>query len=88
MKTIFVDNIKCGGCANSIEKKLKASTGVQKVEVDIAAGAIHMKIEDGVDVEKIINKLARMGYPRAGTSTSFQKAKSFVSCAIGRVSKE
>ena len=38
-------------------------------------------------LEIVLEKLNSLGYPPEGTSTGFQKAKSYVSCAIGKVSK-
>jgi len=37
---IRVENIKCGGCANSIEKKIRAISGVSDVVVDIENGKV------------------------------------------------
>ena len=33
-------------------------------------------------------KLAQLGFPKKGTGNNIQKAKSFMSCAIGRVSEK
>ena len=34
---------------------------------------------------KVIKKLDQMGYPKVGHNSLLKKAKSYVSCAIGRI---
>lgn len=89
--TIEVENIKCGGCANSIRRELGTIQGVFTVEVDIVNGTIVAEHTDEVDREHIAAKLLKMGYYETGTVNGFDAikadAKSFVSCVIGRVSK-
>jgi copper chaperone len=87
MKTVLVDNIKCGGCAHRIEQKLTDLRGVSEVKVNIEEGAVLYEVEDAIAEEKIMNTLAAMGYPKQGESTVVDSAKSYVSCMIGRVTK-
>jgi len=92
---IFVDNIKCGGCANSISKRLVEIEGVADVEVDVEQGCIDLNFDAGVSQEamcEILEKqLLQMGYPRVGSVSGLDamgaKAKSFVSCAVGKLDK-
>lgn len=91
-KMIFnVENIKCGGCANSIQSKIKEIDGVSDVDVDIENGVVDIKVsnEDESTRELLGKKLHDMGYPEEGTSEGFDavktKATSFVSCAVGRM---
>jgi len=86
--TIDVENIKCGGCASSIRKGLLEDEQVAEVEVDIEGGRVTIEgAADGRD--RIASKLAHMGYPEVGSVEGMKaaaaKAKSFVSCAIGRI---
>lgn len=89
--TIEVDNIKCGGCANSITKGVMEIEGVEAVEVDIEAGEVHVTAPEDTR-PKVVKKLATMGYPEKGSVEGLKamgaKAKSFVSCAVGRMDKE
>lgn len=84
---IQVENIKCGGCMNSIKKAIAAIAGVQAVEVlketetVLVEGAANLR-------QSITEKLASLGYPEKGNNNLIHKAKSFVSCAIGRVTNE
>jgi copper chaperone len=85
---IKVENIKCGGCAGTITKKINAIDGVEKTEVDIEAGIVTV---DGIDVlqETLTAALLKMGYPESGTAEGIAaakaKAKSFISCALGKL---
>lgn len=88
---IEVENVKCGGCAGSIRKGLLALDGVGAVDVDIEGGIVEVQADDGLRPE-IARKLAAMGYPEVGTVQGLRsagaKAKSFVSCAVGRMDKD
>jgi len=87
--TIEVENIKCGGCANTIKTKLEALDAVNLANVDIENGRVTI---DGNESQRniIVEKLLKLGYPENGTaegiSAAKAKAKSFVSCAVGRMS--
>ena len=88
---IEVENIKCGGCAGSIRKGLAAVDGVGSVEVDIEGGVVDVQASDDLRPE-ITRKLSSMGYPETGSVQGLKsagaKARSFVSCAVGRMDKE
>lgn len=84
---IAVDNIKCEGCKNTIETALKKIHGIIACKIDVANGLID--IEGHVDRSKVIGVLGSLGYPEKGTeNTALMKAKSYVSCAIGKVKKQ
>ena len=87
---INVENIKCHGCANSIRKKLMETDAVQDVVVDVDSQTITIDAPESL-ISKLKVTLHDMGYPEQGTSHGFDaaktKAKSFVSCAIGRMSE-
>ena len=87
--SITVENIKCGGCANSIRKALAAVEGVKDVAVDIERGEVRVE-GDASARAAVARRLLELGYPEKGTASGIgsaaANAKSFVSCAIGRVS--
>jgi len=87
---VQVENIKCGGCANSIQKKLQQLTGVLAVEVHIEEGEVVLQCESEAALGAAKKALAQMGYPEVGTTEGLSalgaKAKSFVSCATGKLS--
>jgi copper chaperone len=88
--TITVDNIKCGGCAKRIEKALAAISGVDGVAVNVDAGEIRIGGNERTARSAVVRRLLELGYPErgavSGLGSATAKAKSFVSCAIGRVS--
>ena len=89
--SIDVENIKCGGCANSIRKGLIDDPRVESVEVDIEQGRVVVEGDEQARPD-LVRALAQMGYPETGSVEGMRaaaaKAKSFVSCAIGRMEKE
>jgi len=89
---ITVDNLKCGGCAGTIKKGLKTFPEVSEVLVDVENNSVEVTYNNDFPFEKIREKLAAMGYPETGTLEGLGKlaanAKSYVSCAIGKISKE
>jgi len=89
--SIQVENIKCGGCANSIKKGLMDEAGVSTVEINIENGMVSIDGEN-LDRDAIAEHLLKMGYPESGSVEGMKaataKAKSFVSCAIGKVSSD
>lgn len=88
---INVENIKCSGCAATIRSRLEAMDGVNKIDVDVAEGVVSVDAtEDTRDA--VTAKLLKLGYPESGTAEGIAaakaRAKSFVSCAVGRLSGE
>ena len=88
-QTFEVLNVKCGGCANTLIKSLKEEFGDVEVNLDVNPRQITLDIEDSKK-EDLKLKLRSLGYPLSNDELSgFQKAtttaKSFVSCAIGKI---
>lgn len=82
-ETIEIDNLKCGGCGNTIHKELTKIDGVSFAEADPEKGTVDVDFE-GDKMKEIVDRLAQLGYPPAGTTNNIQKIKSYASCAIGR----
>ncbi|MBC8494429.1 MAG: heavy-metal-associated domain-containing protein [bacterium] len=87
---ITVDNIKCGGCAGSITKKLSAAFNTDTIDVNIEQGVVTIDLDDSKK-EELVQVLLDLGYPETDSVHGFDsakaKAKSFVSCAIGKMDK-
>ena len=85
--TIHIQNLKCGGCANTITKGISSIETINNVAVNVEDGSVTF---DYVSKEKLIEvkeKLKSLGYPEDGEANSLmEKAKSYVSCAIGKMS--
>lgn len=89
MTTIEILNLKCGGCANTVKKGISAIEGVNTVTVDVETSKVTIDSIDEQVIVLIKKKLSSMGYPEVGDdNTIVHKAKSFVSCATGRMISE
>lgn len=86
MRTIQIENLKCGGCANTIKKGLLKLDGITDVEINIETSEVQISTDDNELIIAVKEKLSSLGYPEVGESnTVLKKAKSFVSCAVGRI---
>lgn len=86
--TIEIQNLKCGGCAHTITTKIGAIENISNVEVSLHNSTVGFQYENDNDVKLVEAKLSVLGYPIQGEDNSgISKAKSFVSCVIGKVSK-
>ena len=86
--TLEIQNLKCGGCAHTIITKLNDLDGVQNVSVDTETTTVSFENKLADEVETATNLLSKLGYPVIGDANSIgKKAKSFVSCAVGRLGK-
>ena len=88
-QTFEVHNVKCGGCANTLTKSLKDDFGSVEVDLSVNPRKITLDIVDN-QIEELKLKLRSLGYPLTNDELSgFEKAtttaKSFVSCAIGKI---
>lgn len=85
---IYVDNLKCGGCANTITKNVKEFKNVDAVVVDPEESKVTIQSHETIDLTEIKNKLHQLGYPEKDTTEGLDKfasnVKSYVSCAIGK----
>lgn len=86
--TIHIQNLKCGGCANTIVTKLSEMKNISAVTVNNETDAVSFNYTNEKDLKLAKEKLAQIGYPELGNKNSvLTKAKSFVSCATGRINK-
>jgi copper chaperone CopZ len=87
---IIVDNIKCGGCAGTITKKLNAKFNTDSTDVNIEQGVVSINLDNNKR-DEMAKILLGLGYPEIdsvqGLNSAKAKAKSFVSCAIGKMDK-
>jgi len=83
--TIEVENIKCGGCESSIKTALQKIETVSNVIIDKETDTITIHSE--TERELLAATLSKLGYPEKGHNTLLHKGKSFVSCAVGSMTK-
>ncbi|SFV86671.1 hypothetical protein MNB_SUP05-SYMBIONT-4-300 [hydrothermal vent metagenome] len=87
---ITVENIKCSGCAGTITKKLNSEFNTDSTKVNVEQGSISIDLSDNKR-DELAKILLGLGYPEIdsvqGLGSVKAKAKSFVSCAIGKMDK-
>jgi copper chaperone CopZ len=85
--TLYIQNLKCGGCANTITKNFSSIDAVTEVLVNVEKSAISFDYPSEEKLIEVKEKLKKLGYPEDGEANSLgSKAKSYVSCAIGKMS--
>ncbi len=94
LKTVEVDNVRCEGCANTIKKALSRE-GFKNIKVDLLCEphTVTVELENEASSAHFRTILRKLGYPFCSEEVSFGysatlKAKSFVSCAVGKFSIE
>ncbi|GGZ77718.1 heavy-metal-associated domain-containing protein [Algibacter mikhailovii] len=84
--TLEIQNLKCGGCAHTITTKLNELSEVSDVFVDNENFSVTFTYTTEPVLLEAKNVLVKLGYPEVGDKNAITtKAKSFVSCAIGRI---
>lgn len=88
-QTFEILNVRCGGCANTLVKSLAEEFGEVSVDLESDPRKITLDIEDH-QLEQLKLKLRALGYPLVTDELSKVQsltmgAKSFVSCAIGKI---
>ncbi|WP_422105605.1 heavy-metal-associated domain-containing protein [Winogradskyella sp.] len=87
--TLKIQNLKCGGCANTIVTQLSKLIGVSMVTVNNDTDEVHFNYNSETELKTVKKRLSELGYPMIGEANPLpKKAKSFVSCAIGRLNKK
>jgi copper chaperone CopZ len=90
-QTFEVINVKCGGCAGTLKSKLKDQFGDVEVDLDVTPRKITLDVEES-QIEQLTEALRKLGYPLATDEmgileSTTAKAKSFVSCAVGKMNE-
>jgi len=85
--SIIVQNLKCGGCAKTISSKITVIPNITGITMDIDTATLSFTSDGPESSLKVKEKLKRIGYPAIDEENSLtSKAKSFVSCATGKMS--
>ena len=69
--TIQVENIKCGGCMNTIKNAISKIEGVSAVNIDDDKETV--TIDGSSDRQALVDKLAHLGYPETGSNNLAHK---------------
>jgi copper chaperone CopZ len=85
--TVIIQNLKCAGCMGTITKNIEALDDVSEVHIALEDAAISYEYTSEDTLLIVQKKLAQLGYPVDGDKNTLgSKAKSYVSCAIGKMS--
>ncbi len=85
--TLYIQNLKCVGCANTIIKNVSSIDAVTEVSVNVEENSVSFDYPTEEKLIEVKEKLKVLGYPEDGEANSLgSKAKSYVSCAIGKMS--
>ena len=89
IQTFQVINVKCGGCAGTLKEKLFEKFGEVEVNLEKEPREITLYITEE-KIPALREVLKKLGYPFVTEKMGFvdgtsAKAKSFVSCAIGKM---
>ena len=86
--TLKIQNLKCGGCANTIITRISNIDGIDTVTVNNETDSVSFNYNNENTLNKAVELLSKLGYPVEGEQNPLsKKAKSYVSCAVGRMSK-
>jgi copper chaperone CopZ len=90
--TVEVKNVRCEGCANTIKNSLK-NEGFENIVVDLSCEPRKVTVsgKDEASIAQLRAILRKLGYPFCDEEIKFSesaklKAKSFVSCSVGKFS--
>jgi len=91
IQTYQIQNVKCNGCAHTLKEKLRPFFGDVEVDLERDPREITLDIEEN-QRNQLSKVLKEIGYPLVGEKLGFVKngsvkAKSFVSCAIGKINQ-
>lgn len=89
LKTFEVLNVKCKGCSYTLKKSLQNYFGDVEVNLEVQPRQITLSIEEN-KIQSLREKLITLGYPMSDEnldtiSKLTTTAKSFVSCAVGKM---
>lgn len=86
--TLIIQNLKCGGCANTVISRLSELEEINDIEVSNEDNSVSFSYSNEENLNEAMSLLSKLGYPVVGEENTLgKKAKSFVSCAIGRINK-
>ena len=84
--TLEIQNLKCSGCANTITTRLSTLNNIDNVVVNNDNDTISFDYKEDSNLIEATELLSKLGYPIIGQNNPLtKKAKSFVSCAVGRM---
>lgn len=86
IQTIYIQNVKCSGCAHTIQTKLESIKSISNIEINVENGQVTFECDSKEALLTVKKTLKSIGYPEKNEENTLgSKAKSYVSCAIGKM---
>jgi copper chaperone CopZ len=91
IQTFEIKNVKCSGCARSLQNKLKDFKNVE-IDLSVVPRKLSLDVEDN-EIESLKQILKKSGYPLVDENlTEVEDLKvlvnSYVSCMIGKIEEK
>ncbi len=84
--SLEIQNLKCNGCANTIKNSLAKLETISNIEIHVTNSTVSFDYTSDETIPTVKHHLKQLGYPIIGDKNAMTtKAKSFVSCAIGKL---
>ena len=61
-KEVFIEGMKCEGCANTVQDRFSAIEGVESVEIDLANKSVLIESQSEVPEDTLVVALADTKY--------------------------
>ncbi len=81
-----IQNLKCGGCQATIFERLTKLNNIANISIVHEESIVSFEYTSTDAIEIVKSELSKLGYPVIGEKNNLtKKAKSYVSCAIGKM---
>jgi len=67
--TLYIQNLKCGGCENEVINKLSALKGISNITIKLQYATVTFVHETKEVAENVKQMLSQIGYPPYGKKT-------------------
>ncbi|WP_298498763.1 heavy metal translocating P-type ATPase [uncultured Maritimibacter sp.] len=84
---LSVQNMSCASCVQRVERALSAATGIEEVNVNLAAETVQVRIGSDAHIPAVIGALERAGYPARTRSVRLNVSSMSCASCVGRVEK-
>jgi len=71
--TLYIQNLKCGGCVSTIINRLSEFKNIKSVTVKLQYATVTFEHEMKADIEEVKHMLSKIGYPPFGERNSLIK---------------
>ena len=86
--TLYIQNLKCSGCALTIINRLSALKHITNIAIKLQYATVTFEHENKADIEEVKHLLSKIGYPPFDEKNSLsKKTKSYMNCVTGRIKK-